>query len=174
MPWITGNTAGPQPVARIVNGVSVAPEKSVIVVARILLAGEPGIANALRARHHLFFAGAVRGVRVVMILMHRQHGFRRIHNFRFERARLPEKPVVPPESSDGESRHVRIETAGKSKIVDAASDLQLAVSPRTVRDLLGPVLGKNNRVFDVDIRPSPDHQKSVTPPCDMRNCSSEV
>src|SRR5258708_36288883 len=98
MPWITGNAAGHQPVVRIVDGVSVAPEKSLVVVARILLAGEPGIADALRAGHHLFFARAVRGVRVVMVLMYGQHGSRRIHNFRFERARLPEKPVVPPES----------------------------------------------------------------------------
>src|SRR6266550_8007828 len=109
-----------------------------------------------------------------MVLMYGQHGSRRIHNVRLERARLPEQPVVPPESSDSERRDVRIKTTGKSKIVDTAGDLQLTAPPRVAGKVPGPVVGKNDRIFDVEISPAADHQESVTPLSDTRDSLGEV
>ena len=69
MPRIGADALGSQPVGRIIDCVRVAPEKAVVIISRILLAGEARVQDALVAGHHLFFARTISRVRVVMILM---------------------------------------------------------------------------------------------------------
>src|ERR1700675_176696 len=147
-------------VCGVVDGIGVAPEKTLVVVCRTLT-GEPGIEDALVAGHHVFFAGPVGGVRIIVVLVNDERGVGGVYDDCVQRARLPEQPVVPPETADGERRDRGIQAARERKVVDAAGNLQLALDWGTSAKSGCPVWMKVKGFFHVDIGTPADHEEII-------------
>src|SRR4029077_4075048 len=137
--WIFLDSCAGQPVGSVIDGICVAPEETLLVVAGVLFAGEARIQDAFLTGHHFLFAGAVGGVRVVMILMDNQYRPGCIDHLRVQRARFPEQPVVPPEAADGQRRDGRVKATREREVINAAGNLQLALAAGATADLRHPV-----------------------------------
>src|SRR5207249_10252423 len=98
------------------------------------------------------------------MLMDGENTTGRIHDGCFERARPPDKPVVPRTASESKRRNTAVEASGKDKIIDSHGRLQFSFVGSSSPGVGLPAWrAETERGRDPDVRPTANHQKWAPP-----------
>src|SRR5216684_2517959 len=114
-------------------------------------------------------------MRVVVILVDRQHGRRNINDSGLTRTCAPDEPVVPPTAAECERKKVGIKPFAESEIIDEGGGTQNAGSASLFSQaaLPGRVV-KIDGLCDVQVGALADHQQRRMEPRDFFNSGGKI